>query len=393
MRALFLAHSYPRHAGDPAGSFLLRLAVGLRAAGVEVRVLAPSAAGLAARETLEGIEVRRYRYAPQRWETLAYTGNMAGDVAGSFSGKLALGGLLSAGATALLSEVRRWRPDVVHAHWWFPAGLVAWSVAALRGAPLVTTMHGSDVRLAIGARASHGVFRRVLHSSAVVTAVSSWLAREAGRIAPEARIEVAPMPVRAELFCPDESRRSIEPRFLFVGRLNEQKGVVHLLHALARMRGGAALDVVGDGADAAALHALADELGIAARVRWIPSVRQEELPALYRGATALVLPSRDEGLGLVAVEAQLCGTPVVASRSGGIPDVVEDGVTGLLVPPAEPAALAAAMDAVLARPDRGAALGASGRQAALARFTPEAAGRRYAALYADALAGRAHARR
>lgn len=388
MRVLFLAHSYPRHAGDSAGSFLLRLAVGLGTVGVEVRVLAPSARGLAPRESIEGIAVRRFRYAPRAWETLAYTGNMAGDVAGSVTGKLALGGLLAAGGAALAREARAWRADVVHAHWWFPAGLIAWSTAALHGAPIVTTMHGSDVRLAIRTRPAHAPFRRVLGASAVVTAVSSWLAREAEQVAPDAAVEVAPMPVRAELFTPDETQRSTEPRFLFVGRLNQQKGVAHLLRALARMRSAASADIVGDGPDAGALHALARELGLAARIRWIPSVRHEELPQLYRRATALVLPSREEGLGLVAVEAHLCGTPVIGSRSGGIPDVVEDGVTGLLVPVADSDALAAAMDALLARTDRGASLGVAGRQAALARFTPEAAGRRYAALYQRALGGR-----
>ena len=389
MRALFLAHSYPRHAGDSAGSFLLRLAVGLRAAGVDVRVLAPAARGLAAEEELEGVPVARFRYAPRAWETLAYTGNMADDVAKSMSGKLALAGLISAGFVRVSAEIRRWRPDVVHAHWWFPAGLIALAPASIARVPLVTTMHGSDVRLAVGTRPAHAPFRQVLEGSAQVTAVSSWLAAQAQSVSPATRIEVAPMPVRAELFEPDASARSGQPRFLFVGRLNEQKGVAHLLRALARMRTTADLDVVGDGPDAAALHALAGELGIAGRVRWIPSVRQEELPALYRRATALVLPSRDEGLGLVAVEAHLCGTPVIASRSGGIPDVVADGENGLLVPVGDPDALAAALDGLLARPDRGASMGAAGRQAALARFTPVAAGRRYAELYERARAGRA----
>jgi 2-deoxystreptamine N-acetyl-D-glucosaminyltransferase/2-deoxystreptamine glucosyltransferase len=242
-------------------------------------------------------------------------------------------------------------------------------------------MHGSDVRLALGTKAAHGAFRRVLHASAGVTAVSSWLATQANRIAPDARVEVAPMPVRAELFAADAAARSAEPRFLFVGRLNEQKGITHLVRALAAMRHRASLDVVGEGPDAPALRSLATDLGVEDRVRWLPSVHQEDLPALYRRATALVLPSREEGLGLVAVEAHLSGTPVVGSDSGGIPDVVRDGQTGLLVPQGDPQALARALDALLDRPDRGAAWGEAGRREALERFTPAAVAARYAALY------------
>ena len=97
------------------------------------------------------------------------------------------------------------------------------------------------------------------------------------------------------------------------------------------------------------------------------------------------MPSIDEGLGLVAVEAQLCETPVVAFASGGLIDVVEHGVTGMLVEQRDPAALAAAVAAVLARPDRGATLGRAGRERALSQFDPAVAARRYVDIYRTAL--------
>ena len=100
------------------------------------------------------------------------------------------------------------------------------------------------------------------------------------------------------------------------------------------------------------------------------------------------MPSREEGLGLVAVEAQLCGTPVIAADSGGLPDVVRHDVSGLLVAPDDPAALATAIASLLAGPERAARLGAAGREAAGTTFTPDAAAARYAAIYARAL-GRA----
>ncbi len=382
MRILFVTHSFPRFRGDVAGAFILRLARALADGGTEVRVLAPSAPRLANVETIDGIAVRRFRYAPKKWETLAYTGTMAEQVGDSFRGKAALAGMLSRGALAVRTAAAEFAPDVIHAHWWFPAGLLAFG--SLSSKPLVTTMHGSDVRLARRSAWAPVLFRRVMARSSAVTAVSSYLASEAKSMAAGLNVAVEPMPVNVELFSPlaGATAGSRSPdRFLFVGRLNEQKGIALLLQALAASGSGASLDVVGDGDGRAALESIARTLGVAARVRWLGAQSQEQLVPLYRAATAVVIPSEDEGLGLVAVEAQLCETPVIAFRSGGLPDVVSDGVTGLLTPPGDVGALAAAMDAVLARDDRGASLGRAGRDAALARFSPNVVASHYASIY------------
>jgi glycosyltransferase involved in cell wall biosynthesis len=382
MRILFVTHSFPRFRGDVAGAFILRLARALADGGTEVRVLAPSAPRLANIETIDGIAVRRFRYAPKKWETLAYTGTMAEQVGDSFRGKAALAGMLSRGALAVRTAAAEFAPDVIHAHWWFPAGLLAFG--SLSSKPLVTTMHGSDVRLARRSAWAPVLFRRVMARSSAVTAVSSYLASEAQSMAAGLSVVVEPMPVNVELFSPlagaAAGPRSPD-RFLFVGRLNEQKGIALLLQALAASGSDASLDVVGDGDGRAALESIARTLGVAARVRWLGAQSQEQLVPLYRAATAVVIPSEGEGLGLVAVEAQLCETPVIAFRSGGLPDVVSDGATGLLTPPGDVRALAAAMDAVLARDDRGASLGKAGRDAALARFSPNVVASHYASIY------------
>ena len=110
------------------------------------------------------------------------------------------------------------------------------------------------------------------------------------------------------------------------------------------------------------------------------------LAAFYRGAAALVVPSVGEGLGLVAVEAQLCETPVVAFDSGGLPDIVQHDRTGILVSDVDAAALAAALVSLLERDDRGQSLGAAARLHALATFAPESVARRYADIYRSAIA-------
>src|SRR5215207_7332262 len=204
LRVVFLAHAFPRWAGDPTGGFLLRLATALAAEGVRVAAVAPAAEGLATAELLDGVPVRRYRYAPARAERLAYAGEMHRRAAAP-AGAVALAGLLGAGAMAARRAARG--ADLVHAHWWFPAGVQA--LAARTGLPLVTTLHGTDVRLARTRPAARAACARVLRASARVTAVSGWLADQAAGFAPGlARpIAVAPMPVDDLAFSPGPADR------------------------------------------------------------------------------------------------------------------------------------------------------------------------------------------
>jgi glycosyltransferase involved in cell wall biosynthesis len=328
--------------------------------------------------------VRRYRYAPRRAERLAYAGEMHRRAA-SPAGAVALAGLLGAGALAARRAARG--ADLVHAHWWFPAGVQA--LAARTGLPLVTTLHGTDVRLASTRPAARAACARVLRSSARVTAVSGWLAGQAAGFAPGlARpVAVAPMPVDDLAFSPGPGG---QPRdeLLFVGRLDRQKGAEVAVAALARLTGPAAalpLRIVGAGPEEPALRRLAGELGVAGRVRWDGQLSQAELAGRYRRAAALVVPGRDEGLGLVAVEGQLSGAPVVAAASGGLLDVVADGRTGRTFPPGSPDALARTVEAVLADPDGSARMALAARERAAARFGTAGAAKAYAAVYAEAL--------
>jgi glycosyltransferase involved in cell wall biosynthesis len=251
--------------------------------------------------------------------------------------------------------------------------------------PLVTTLHGSDVRLARSIAFSRPAFRHVINHSAQVTAVSRWLASEAQAVVTAPTPIVAPMPVAVDLFSPNGARK--HDRLLFVGRLNKQKGIEILLHALSRITDRSlTLDVVGDGEDREDLIVLANALGIGDRVRWHGPVPQPKLADFYRNAAALVVPSVGEGLGLVAVEAQLCETPVVAFDSGGLPDIIQHDRTGILVPDFDAGALAAALVSLLGREDHGASLGAAARLHALATFAPESVARRYADIYRAAIA-------
>ncbi|HZI30522.1 MAG TPA: glycosyltransferase, partial [Gemmatimonadaceae bacterium] len=169
MRVLFLTHSYPRTSGDAAGAFLLHLAIALKAQEVDVTVVAPAADDLPAEEVLDGIPVHRFRYAPRKYQRLAYTGQMAEEVRRSMSAKFALLGFLGAGFASSARIRRDIEPALIHAHWWFPGGLLGSWVSGLSGVPLITTMHGTDVRLAMGNGLARTVLRRVLAGSKAVT--------------------------------------------------------------------------------------------------------------------------------------------------------------------------------------------------------------------------------
>lgn len=387
MRLLFVTHNYPRFVGDTAGNFVHRLALALREHGVHVDVLAPGAASLPQTDRVEGIAVHRVTYARPEHMTLAYGGTMAEAVRTSWDARFAFAGLVRAFRKDTIAHVARARREgkpyhAIHAHWWFPSGVSVWSARLFQALPsLVLTMHGSDVRLAYTKTVLHPLMRRVLRSASAVTAVSSWLAKTASSVVPDVNIEVAPMPVDTSRFVPLEDVPTSKS-VLFVGRLNAQKGVADLLNAFARIPASDLhLDIVGDGPDADALRKQAASLSINERITWHGQRAPAEVAQLYRSAGVVAMPSRDEGLGLVAVEAQLCGTPVVGYDSGGLPDVIAPECGGALVPVGDIDQLSNALHTALQSDAARVAARTRGRQAMLERFAMPAVAQRYLELY------------
>jgi len=172
MKVLFLTHAFPRYEGDVAGNFLLRFAAALSKQDVTVHVVAPASEGVAENSQFNGTGIERFHYAPRKYETLAYVGNMAEQVRDSWSARLTMLGFLGAEFRSSVRARREMQPDVVHAHWWFPSGLVGTWLHKLSHTPLVTTLHGTDVRIARTVAMSRPAFRHVLQNSAATTAVS-----------------------------------------------------------------------------------------------------------------------------------------------------------------------------------------------------------------------------
>jgi glycosyltransferase involved in cell wall biosynthesis len=270
-------------------------------------------------------------------------------------------GLLAASRrNVALAETRFGRVDVVHAHVGFPAGWVAAQLAAERGLPYVLTEHMSPFPFPALRDAQGGpvpALRLAFERAAATVAVSAALA-ERIRACGLPCSDVIPNAVDGARFAAGATPGvAADPtRFVFftLGALVPQKGVDVLLRALAQLPPlprPVELHIGGDGPERGALQALSATLGVQDRVHWLGALRPEQTPAHFARCDAFVLASRHETFGVVLAEALLSGKPVVATRCGGPEDIVTPA-NGLLVAPQDPAALAAAMQAVRANPAR-----------------------------------------
>ena len=389
---LVITHNYPREPDDQAGQFIQTLLLPLRDRYRFV-VLAPHQERLALREEILGIEVVRFRYGRDEDETLAYEGNMHEQVLKSWSKRWLFLRFLRSLRASVDDLVRTRQPRLAHIHWWVPGALAAGGLLYRRRVPYVLTTHGSDLTLLDRFRAARPIARRLFARAAACTAVSSYLCeRLRERAGVEAR--VLPMPYDDTKFVPWPPAAATPPVITCVGRLIERKGQKYLLEACALLRDRGLdfrLHLVGDGPMRGELEQLAARLSISDRVVLMGNVPHGDVPGLYRDTTVAVLPSvRDwkgevEGLGMVLAEASACGRAVVGTDLAGVKDAVRDGENGLLVPPADSAALAAALERVLVEPGLATRLGEAGPRFAREHFSPESQGRKLALVFDEIL--------
>jgi len=272
---------------------------------------------------------------------------------------------------ALTRALRRFGPGLVHTHLYY--GNVMGRIAArlAGGAPVVTTLHNPDytfeARDTLLFRARKLADRVTGARNAALVAVSRAVAEDFRRHLGWENIRVVPNGVDLLSFAPrrDASAAGEWPspglRLLSVGRLHPQKGHRVLLDAIARARGAGgslSLLVAGEGAEHPALEAQAGALGLRGCVRF---AGRREVRPLLAAADVFVFPSLYEAAGIAMIEAMACALPVVASRAGGIPEVVEHGVSGILVAPGDADELARALTALEGDPERRRRLAAAAR--------------------------------
>ncbi|MCR6655961.1 MAG: glycosyltransferase family 4 protein [Opitutus sp.] len=282
---------------------------------------------------------------------------------------------------------REQQPDLIHVHVFSATPWVDFLTQAASKAPTVMTLHTPLEHLGF----PREILRRILERGVRVTAVSEATRQNCvtlgGAWTERTCVISNGVPAPTEMPAP---LPSAPPTLLSFGRLDPTKGFHVAIRAMARLRADwpeLSLTIAGDGADRQRLEKLRDELGLQDVVRLCGWIEPNKIPEAINRATAVLVPSTwEEPFGLVAVEASLMARPVIASAVGGLKGIVRDGVTGLLVPGGDEAALAGAIERLLCNPREAEALGQAARAHVREAYSMERCAAEYERVYADAIA-------
>ena len=381
MRVLFLTSTYPRQAGDPTPSFVADLAEHLvLQQGCEVHVVAPGNAETPYEDAINGVYLHRFQYAwPQQRQCLSYGAGMVVNLRKSWRAKCQVPGWMLSMTFKAMYWARQC--DLIHAHWVEP-GFLGSLVKRQVGCPLVVTAHRIQ-RDSIGRvvyRATFGASDLILFNSDFTKSVARDLGlRCRGQVMYQGYDSGCFGKVR-----PDQSWRQRlgiwpkVPMVLALGRMVEWKGFGVLLESWPQVLlqcPQARLVLAGDGPQRSRLFQLAERLGVSDSVSLPGAISKSEVPSLMADADVFCNPGiigRDgscETLGIAVIEAMACGLACVGSRVGGIPEIIVDGQTGLLVEPGVPSALAEALISLITQRDIRERMAQTGRGRVRERFS------------------------
>jgi glycosyltransferase involved in cell wall biosynthesis len=356
---LVTTSTFPRWHGDSEPRFVYDLSKRLTTT-FNVIVLAPHASDAATEEIMDDMQVYRYRYAPEKLESLAYAGGITANLKQAHWKTLLLPLLFLGQWWALKKLLKKYTIDTIHAHWIIPQGLVA-SLALLgnkQSVKLVCTSHGGDL---FGLQDNLSIFlkRWVIKRCHAVTVVSQAMLSKIHELAKDTIPTVSVIPMGTDLthtFVPNPNIKRATNQLLFVGRLVEKKGLTYLLRALQQLQPNfpnLELIIAGSGPLKNQLIEQTQQLGIEHQVKFVGRLTHIELVTLYQTSTLAVFPfiqTKDgdmEGLGLVMVEAMGCGCPVIASNLPAVRDVIWHEDTGYSVEPSNSSALSKAIHTLL----------------------------------------------
>jgi glycosyltransferase involved in cell wall biosynthesis len=320
MKILVLNYEFPP-VGGGGGKACADLCKALAARGHELRVLTTMVPGLAGREKVDGYNVRRI-----------ITGRRSLFRASFFS----MAGYIVAGFLPGLQLLRRWKPDVIHAHFAVPTGVLAYLLSRLSGVPYILTAHLGDVPGGVPQKTDRW-FRLVYpltppiwRRASKVVAVSSYT-RDIALKHYSVPIQVIPNSVFLSEKLPQARPRGDPPRLIFAGRFQPQKNLPFLVEVLSRVVDLAWQCVlIGDGPSRPMVEATIHELGLSERIRLEGWVSEEQVLNWLGESDVLVMPSLSEGLPVVGIQALAQGLAIIANRTGGLVDLVDEGVNGKL---------------------------------------------------------------
>jgi len=271
-------------------------------------------------------------------------------------------------------KVQKLHPDLLHAHYATSFGFIG---ALSKERPFIISAWGSD----IFSFPRKSIFHRlllawILGKANFLCSTSEIMAKEMYRyISKDSKIEVIPFGVDLEQFSPPKSREAPLQKQVVFGvakYLQPIYGLDYLLKAFARVEyshpGRTLLKIAGDGPELGRLQSMAEKLGISGKVEWLGEVTNSEVARFYQELDVVVVPSLEESFGVTAVEGSACGRPIIASRVGGLPEVVLDGQTGIMVKSQNVDSLVAAMEYMLENPQERVRMGLAGREFVLKHY-------------------------
>ena len=368
-KVLVIGSVYPRFHEDAEVPWLRTSIAHLKKAGLDIQVLAPSYKGLKSHE-IDGVKVNRFRYAPASWEFLTHEEGAPSKMANKPWLQLLAIPYIISGFFKCIKICRKFKPDIIHAHWPFPHAYIALGAAKLFRIPLVLNFHGAELLLIRKKKWVKPLLKFAIGQAQAVFANSSFTASKIKALR-NVDVEWSPYGTTLETGTGNAEPHAINGKFkiLFVGRHIERKGICYLIEAAKYLpRDQFEIRIAGIGDLTEQLKMQADALchperseteskDLPAEIIFTGKLSPEALANEYKTANVFTLPAivdskgDTEGLGVVLIEAMELGLPIVASNVGGIPDVVIDGVSGILVPEKDPEALANAYKRLASNPE------------------------------------------
>jgi len=361
IKVVMLTSSYPRFPGDTASIFLKHMCASLSKRGIVVHVIAP-ASNITDKQFEDSIHVHRFHYLPRKLRKLCYGSGILPNLKNNPLLWISVPFYLASMFLLLIKIVRTTNADIVHCHWIIPQGLVALLSKPFHKAAIVVTAHGADA-FSFKSRATRIIKKFVIGNSNHWTANTGKTAEAVCKPILTSNLSIIPMGVDTAFFKEGNGiqLRSNLPSdtsiLLFVGRLVEKKGVSVLLKAFSLLpdedKKQTKLWIVGEGGLRSELETETARLHIVDQTTFWGRQPNENLPDFYAASNIFVGPSLvdstgdTEGQGVVFLEAFASNTPVIASRVGGIPDVIKHEESGILVSPNNPEELSSAISRLL----------------------------------------------
>jgi len=408
LKIISIVTSYPRNEKDVLIPWIIKLIQLLKKDDVETEVFTSSYCGIKD-EVCDEIRVRRFRYFFKKWEKLSHDMSVPEKLKSNPFYFLILPFFMFFGFVAAYRFGKKNDFEIIHVHFPFPLAIFGIAMKFASKKPMIVSCHGSEVNMAKRNPVFRLLFRFMMRYAEIITVNSTFMKKEVLKIIENRQIEVIPMGsgIGAVKLKEMKNKKGDKTKILYVGRLIECKGVKYLIDAFKTLDSEKyELHIVGDGPERERLEEytlsqLCCQLpkigspnlcppvsgGLRGYIHFHGYLSGIDLEKMYKDASVFVLPSiidgggYTEGLGTVLIEAILYGVPVIGSNVGGIPDIIVDGETGILVPEKDPKAIAEAIKNIVDNVDMTEKLVTQAKEVIADRFSWKTITNKFYSLY------------